>query len=402
MIAKRRQGDYRRMNQRDISEIKRRLNPQHRNATMIRGCYVNSEGQPISTFALPIIGMPESELEKYMSLFKKVLSGTAGQNQLPIEFATPESIASEQHALLMRLRETGLKEDEAVEALYQRIIAYIQEEQSKNTAQSVDAQQSAGNYVILLMHDGYDVPFHDGNDEIDRERSVDVFSYLLCAVCPVKQTKSTLSYFAAEGEFHNRESEWNIAAPALGFMFPAFEERSANIYGALYYTRDTADLHESFVTNVFGTDLFMPAQEQQTTFQTILSDVLEEECSLAVVQAVNETVNAMIEQQKADKTAEPLRLNKKEVTDVLKDCGVSEEKATAFEESFAESFGTFAEIPAVNVVPAKQFKISTPSVSIRVDPDHADLVETRVIDGRPYILVLADGDVEVNGVNVRI
>lgn len=40
-------------------------------------------------------------------------------------------------------------------------------------------------------------------------------------------------------------------------------------------------------------------------------------------------------------------------------------------------------------------------MSIRVDPEHSDLIETRMIDGRCYIMVLADGDVEVNGVNVK-
>lgn len=389
------------MNQRDLAEIKRRLNPQHRNATVIRGCYVNAEGQPISTFSLPIIGMAEDELDKYMTLFKKVLSGTAGQNQLPIEFSAQQAMEGEEHRLLMTLRETGLKDEGAVEALFGRIITYIRIRQSR-LGQSVDETRGASNYVILLMHDGYDVPFRDANGDIDRERSTDVFSYILCAVCPVKQNKPSLTYFAAEGEFHSREADWAIAAPDLGFMFPAFEERSANIYSALYYTRDMADLHDDFIRNVFNTDLFMPAVEQKETFQTILAETLGEECSMEVVQAVHETVSAMIEEQKADKTAEPLRLNKKEVTDVLKDCGVSEEKAAAFEEKYSENFGAFAEIPAVNVVTPKQFKVDTPSVSIRVDPAHSDLIETRVIDGKCYIMVLADGDVEVNGISVHI
>ena len=53
------------------------------------------------------------------------------------------------------------------------------------------------------------------------------------------------------------------------------------------------------------------------------------------------------------------------------------------------------------MVAPRQFSVSTPSVSIKVAPDRSDLIQTRVIDGKPYILVLADGDVEVNGVNVK-
>ena len=389
------------MNQRDLSEIKRRLNPDHRNATVIRGCYVGTDGQIISNFVQPIIGMPENELEKYMALFKKVLSGTPGQNLLPMDFNGMEAMEGEEHQLLMKLRATGLKDDAAVDQLYQRIITYIRLNQAEQ-AQSIDATQNAANYVILLMHDGYDVPYRDNNGDIDREQSTDVFSYFICAVCPVKQGKPSLSYYAAEGEFHSRDSDWTIAAPELGFMFPSFEERAANIYSALYYTKDMADMHDDFIKNVFNTDLFMPAVEQKETFQTILQASLGEECSMEVVQAVHETVNTMIEERKADKTAEPLRLNKSDVSEVLKNCGVSEEKAAAFEEQYSENFGAYAEIPAVNVITPKQFKVNTPSVSIRVDPEHSDLIETRIIDGKCYILVLADGDIEVNGVSVHI
>ena len=79
---------------------------------------------------------------------------------------------------------------------------------------------------------------------------------------------------------------------------------------------------------------------------------------------------------------------------------MSQEKQAAFEERYAESFGEQAAIPAVNVVAPKQFRIDTPNVSIKVDPEHSDLVETRMIDGRYYIVILADGDVEVNGMRI--
>ena len=38
-----------------------------------------------------------------------------------------------------------------------------------------------------------------------------------------------------------------------------------------------------------------------------------------------------------------------------------------------------------------------PSVSVKVDPAHADLLETRVIDGRSYLLIPIEGDIAVNG-----
>jgi len=389
------------MNLRDISELKRRLNPEHRNATVIRGCYVGGDGHVISTFVEELYHMPEGELEKYMAIFKKTLSGTMGQNLLPVAFSSEQTMHGEEHRLLMTLRDSALRDDEAVNALYQKIIGCIQASQA-NAMQSVAEAHAAGNYLILLMHDGYDVPYKDGNGDNDRERSSEVFNYVICSVCTVKQTKPALSYFAAESEFHSKESDWVVAAPEMGFLFPAFEERSADIHSALYYSRSSADLHDDFIEAVFASEPFMPADEQKETFQGILTQSLGEECSLDVVQAVHETVCTMIEERKADKHADPLTLTRQDVKAVLETCGVSEQKAEAFEEQFTETFGAYAEIPAVNVVTPKQFKVQTPSVNITVDPEYAHLIETRVIDGRSYILVLADGDVAVNGVNVKI
>ena len=389
------------MNQRDFSELRRRLNPDRRNPSVIRGCYVTHDGQVISTFAQPVFGMAQEENEKYMAIFKRVLSGTQGQNLLPVEFTAAQAMEGEEHRLLSALRDSSLKDDGAVEEFYRRVIEAIREEGAQE-AQSVEAEQSACNYLILLLHDGYDVPYKDQNDENDAERSTDLFSYILCALCPVKPTRPGLSYFAAESEFHNKASDWMVAPPETGFLFPAFEERSANLYVAMLSTRDSANPHEALMRQVFGAQPPMPAPEQQETFQAVLQQALGEECSLGVVQAVQETVCSMLEERKADKKAEPLTLSRQDVKDVLQGCGVSEEKTAAFDEQYAEAFGAYAELPAVNMVPAKTFRVVTPSVTIQVDPAHSDLIETRIIDGRRYILVLADGNVEVNGVSVHI
>ena len=387
------------MNQRDIAEIRRRMNPDKKNPTVIRGCYLDAEGKVISTCEMDVNRMTTEENEKYMAIFKKVLSGTAGQNLLNVDFAPEQVQEGGEHRLLSALRETALRDEDAVETFWLRAMAWVQSEHER-LAQSVDAQQNADRYLVLMMHDGYDVPVRGGDDELDHDRGTDMFSYIVCAVCPVKQAKSALRYVPSESEFHARESDWVAGAPELGFLFPAFEERSANIHRAVYYTRSASDLHEVFLQSVFGTQPPMAAPEQKETLQAILQESLKEECNLDVVQTMHETVSAMIEEQKADKYAEALTLTGRDVKNVLETCGVSPEKQEAFEEKYAEAFGEQAAIPAVNMVTPKQFRIDMPNVSIKVSPEHSDLVETRMIDGRYYIVILADGDVEVNGMKI--
>ena len=104
------------MNQRDFSELKRRLNPQHRNATVIRGCYVGADGHVISTFVEELYNMPEGELEKYMAIFKKTLSGTMGQNLLPVEFNSDQVMNGDLDEIIGKLifaRQSELMEAQA-------------------------------------------------------------------------------------------------------------------------------------------------------------------------------------------------------------------------------------------------------------------------------------------------
>ena len=56
---------------------------------------------------------------------------------------------------------------------------------------------------------------------------------------------------------------------------------------------------------------------------------------------------------------------------------------------------------AENIAETRKFNIETPDVVIKVNPDRADLVETRVIDGRQCLVIAVDDHIEVNGINVR-
>ena len=121
-----------------------------------------------------------------------------------------------------------------------------------------------------------------------------------------------------------------------------------------------------------------------------------------LVQSVHNEIRERIEMHKEAKVAEPLMITKEEVKAVLKDCGVSEEHAAKFSVEYDEVFGFEADLYPKNIVDNRKFEIKTPDVSIKVAPDKADLIETRVIGGAKYILICADEEVEVNGVSIHI
>lgn len=375
------------MNRKEIAEIRRRLNPDRNAVSRVRGCYVNEKREVVATFNRPLLSLPQEDAEKFLALFKRTLSGVPGRNLIDVDFRPDQVMEGEAHGLLMALNHSALTVDSGVEALCRRII---------------DALELEGNYLILLMHDAYDVPFRHADAHKVDVISEEVFSYMLVCVCPVKLTKGALSYFAEDNAFHALDPDWVVAAPELGFMFPTFDDRATNIYSALYYTRDAADIHEEFIEAVFNADAPMPAAEQKETFRAVLEDALEDDLSLDVVQAVHDTLRERLEEHDKDKAAEPLELDRREVTRLLASCGVPEERLQAFEEKYDDTFGEAVSLPARNVVEPKKFEVRTPDVVVHVNPERSDLIQTRVIDGVKYVLIRAEEGVEVNGVNINI
>ena len=146
----------------------------------------------------------------------------------------------------------------------------------------------------------------------------------------------------------------------------------------------------------------MPAAEQRQTFGAVLSESVSEALDLDVVSTVHSGIAELIEEHKQSKERDPLTISKGTVKRILRDGGVDEEHVEAFGKKFDEDFGKGAELHPKNIVDPKKFELKTPDVSIKVSPEKKDLVETRVIDGVKFILVRADGGVELNGVNIEI
>ena len=375
------------MNDKEIAELRRRFRADKTSISRIRGAYVNEKREIISEMDQSVAMMTETEADELLALLKKTLSGKVDTNLIDIHFTTNQVMESEEHKLLCNLRETALQDEEVIHRFYRKVI---------------DSLELEGNYMILLAYDCYDVFTYrkDGNKD---DESSEMFRYVLCAVCPVKMAKPTLSYYVRENCFRNVVADSVISPPALGFMFPAFDNRSTNLYGALYYTRATDNSHKEFTDAVFNAgELPMPATEQKETFRSVLADATGEACSLPVVRSVHAQLHLAMEEHKISKEPEPLVVDKYALRDMLEFCGVPAENVEKFEEKFDKGFGQNATLAPRTIVETGKFEVRTPDVVIKVNPARTDLVETRVIDGVRYVLVRADNGVEVNGIDVKI
>ena len=110
------------MNEKEIAELRRRFRPDKNNIPCVRGCCVNEKGEIVSQFRQSLAIMPEEEVEKLLGILRKALSGGLGKNLTDISFTTQQVADSDEHRLLMALRGSSLADEEAVQALFQRII----------------------------------------------------------------------------------------------------------------------------------------------------------------------------------------------------------------------------------------------------------------------------------------
>lgn len=377
------------MNQKELREIRKRFTLDKDSISHVYGCYVNAAKDIVARMDMSMGLMEQEEAELYLKLLKKSISGTLGKNLLDIEFSTKQVEDSDEHRLLQALRQSHLRDEDMRELFYKRGI------------ESLDFGDDS--YVILLASDSYDIPFKGRDDELWEEGSNEVFDYIICCICPVKDARASLRYFAEEQNFRGASSGHVLGNPELGFMFPSFDDRSTNIYNALYYSRGLVDIHHEFIDGIFHIEKSpMSAGAQQHAFTDVLCESLGDDCSLDVVKAVHGQIRQQLLVHKESKDPEVPELFVEDLDDVLKHSGVPEEKVEVFNEACRKEFGDQSILNPINVMESKKFEMKTPEVKITVDPEYTYLITTQEIDGSQYLLIPAGEGVTVNGIDISV
>lgn len=368
----------------EISEIKKLFTQNNCSITRICGCYVDGEKNKKTELKQAFLALPEEEMYKYFEILRKTLSGTLGKNLLTLDFPLNTEYEGGTQEFLLRLRDSKLKDDALLEEFYDKIIK---------------AYEYVGNYLILIIHDVYDVPGRT-RDGIDMEDASDeVYEYILTCICPVNLSKPGLSYNAVENTFQNRIRDWVVGLPETGFLFPAFNDRGADLHSTLYYSKDSEELKENFVEQLLGCPLPLSAGGQKETFQTLIEETLGEACDIEVVKNIHGKLNEMLEEHKEEPA--PLMLDKNEVKTLFASSGVANEKLEEFDQYYDATAGEDTSLYINNVVNTRTFEVKTPDVVIKVNPERTDLIETKNINGRECLVIALDGGVMVNGINVH-
>lgn len=418
------------MNKKDIMEIKRRFKKESCTFTRMCGCYVDAEKNKVVKFGQTFLNLEDEEFYKYLEIAKKVLSGTVGNNLLTLDIPLEEESSGGRQQFLMGLRESRLKNDDLMDRFYDLVI---------------DSYDYAGNYLILVFHDAYDV-MTKTTDNNKLDESEEVYEYLLCAICPVSLSKPGLGYRADENRIGPRIRDWVVGVPDTGFVFPAFNDRSTDIHSLLFYTRDTKEPHSEFMENGLGCGSKRTATEQKNLFSHIVKHALgdDDENSNEVLLDLQQKMSDYIEEQEVFVDEETgVILEGEELARLMADTGISDDAASSIKEAYTENFSD--QLPEVaHLIDPKSLEanarireeeelraqveelkqqvalhqassadeaddeaddgIRTYDVVLRVKPEKVSQIKSQIIDGHKCLVIPMEENehAAVNGVNTTV
>lgn len=366
------------MNKKEIAEIKRLFHPDRCPVTRICGCYVDGDKNIKTEFTAPFYHLQEEETFKYFNILKKVMSGTTEKNQKTLEIRKEEKT---EEKLLLALRDSKLKDKDLMYAFYSMMI---------------ETFQYSGSYYIVLIHGAYDVPWRTKDNTELFDASEEVYEFILCAVCPASLDKPSLCYNEDKNMIENRIRGWYVEEPASGFLFPAFEGRSADTDRLQYYSKNAKDRHEELAKTLTGAALPLSAEEEKERFRELIAG-----CTYETVKEINETLCEIIWENKCN--PDPATVGIDKIIEILEQCGEGEENQERLREGWESLIGDQKKIlHAANLVNAVKLEIKTPDVSIQISQEKKDLIEIRTIDEEPYLVIPAGECIEIGGVQVTV
>lgn len=371
------------MNKREVTEIKKLFTPKDCSITRICGCYVDGEKNKKTEYKEAFLSLPEEEMFKYFEILRQSLTGPVGKYLLNLEFPMEAEKEGGQQDFLLRLRDSGLKDNDLLEEFYDRII---------------ESYDHTGNYLILVIHDCYDVPGIAKDGTKLHDASEEVYDYILACICPVDLSKPGLNYNAAENAFQNRVRDWVVGAPETSFIFPAFNQRSADVHSTLYYSKDTENLHDNFAHSVLGCPVPLSVKDQNKAFQAFISALLGCECNFNNMKKIYDALTELAEEHGND--PEVFAIDKNAMKSILISSEISEELMEEFDTVFDTTIGSGTSLLLPNILRSGQFEIKSELFELKMEGEYAaERVEEKIIDGKRYLVIDPSGtNVEVNGI----
>ena len=205
------------INRDDMLELTRRMTPSRTCFDRIAGAYINGMGEIEDTFNIHFGKLSGSEKARNLKLAKTIPFSKTNEQLKEYVFSDKVKGKDSFWILLQAIQKCGLKNDALMEVLYE---------------QMADAYPVDHDVAIYVFHGVYDIPVKAKDGESLWE-SEEVYDFIICTISPL-------------------EEEYQPGEPVVGFLYPAFSDRSPDPHCIDIFHADPDNLEEGLLYKIVG------------------------------------------------------------------------------------------------------------------------------------------------------
>ncbi|MBO5104616.1 MAG: DUF4317 domain-containing protein [Ruminococcus sp.] len=375
------------MNKKETAEIKKNFSDKSGFFIMekILTAFVDAEKNVRYNHVNSCLTMPAEEHDVYSETLKKVLNTNVGKAFVEYEFPNEAYDEGKPQNILYTLLKSELKDEQACENFVNHI--------AENFVYS-------GPYAVITAYCCYTIRRKDKNDDF-ADGEDEIYRYLLTAICPVNTGSDGFVFDSFNNEIVKKlNTELIISKSASdGFLYPVFSNRSTDVNHVMYYSKKANDPNISMVEDVLGCTFIMSAENEKTSFQKILKNVVGDDLDYMLIKTVNEKIQEVVDENKNE--TDKAVIDDSKLKNILTDIGVPEERVQMVEPVYEKVCGD-APLTASNLVDNKTV-LSSAGITVNIKPSASDKIRTSVVDGRRCLLIdIDDPNIEINGLPVTL
>ena len=372
------------MDKKGIQEIKKCFKKEDCRIDRIRSCFISEEGEVLSRFSDSFYALEDEEMHKYCALFKQALSGKFGRELYTLDFPLSEEETGGKQAGLYRLNESALKDEGLCENFFQKI---------------KESYPIPGKKLLILAHGVYDVPKKGTDGIIMEDASDNVYSFTLFLLCPVSLLKEGLCFDKEKDSFIARSEDFVVQKPELSFLYPAFHDRGTDIHSLLYRAKKREEGLDYLTEELFGISLPYGEKEQKGQFSALVQKVLKENCHFENVRVLQEELQELKEQGKDEEKEQTI--SKSRLKQLLENAGATEEGLANFSALYDESLGENDSSFYTENLVHNSLQLKSENLQLKIKNEVSAILESKIIDGKEYLLIPVSDNLEVNGIPIR-
>lgn len=378
------------MNEKELQELRRQFKWENDRFWISRlgtaYARVSYDGRDIISCQIrPFDELGEEEGELYLAAFKKALSGTFGKNLLEYEYEAGTDSENAGRDRLYAFRQDQLNDEEQFQQLAEDIIR---------------KGQYTDNVCIVAAACEYSVPLKTKNDEESLEDG-GKYRFVLVSVHPAVLTKIGLVYDRPSNTIQRKiNDDMQIETACLdAFLYPAFTDRGADVNHVLYHCKNEKSFNPDFVSGFLQCGNEVSSLDQKDGFRQVLQGMFDKRLKAETVLNLHNNITDAL--QENEEETGMLTYSKGQVRELLEASGADEESLSHFSSVYTLVMDD-RDIAAVNMTDKSRITFKTPAISLSVKNEGADKVSLKMVDGRKYLMIAVDDDIEIDGLSVSL